>query len=82
MMQWRDENDETEDVGRMVKMGKSGNQKISTNEILFEEKRTNLKYKKINWAYTIHGWDYKIKSRKLLDQIFAILNLVSAYHLK
>ena len=82
MMQWRDENDEMEDVGRMVKMGKSGNQKISTNEILFEEKRTNLKYKKINWVYTIHGWDYKIKSRKLLDQIFAILNLVSAYHLK
>ena len=39
------------------KIGKSGNV-----ERLFEEKITNLKYKRRNRVCTIHGGDYKIKS--------------------
>ena len=44
---------------------KSRNQvigKLGNDERLFEEKRTNLKYKKRNEIYTIHGGDYKRKS--------------------
>ena len=39
-----------------------GNQEIGINERFFEEKRTNIKYKKKNRVYTIHGEDYKRKS--------------------
>ena len=46
-----------EDDGRMVKIGKSGN-----DEIFFKEKRTSLKYEKRNRVYTINGGDYKRKS--------------------
>ena len=49
-----------EDNGRMLKnrvVGKSDN-----DERLFEEKRTNLKYKKRNKVYIIHAADYKRKS--------------------
>ena len=46
-----------EDDGRMVKIGKSG-----TVERLFEEKIKNLKYKRRNRVYAIHGGDYKRKS--------------------
>ena len=35
-----------EDNERIVKKGKLGNQEIGNNEILFKEKRNNLKYKK------------------------------------
>ena len=51
-----------EDDGRMVKMRKLGNEEINNNERLFEEKRTNIKYKKRNRVYTMHGWDCKRKS--------------------
>ena len=54
MMEWRNENDRIEDDGRMVK-----NREMGNDERLFEEKRTNLKYKKRNRVYTIHGGDYK-----------------------
>ena len=63
MIEWRDENNKMEDDGRMVK--KSGNwviKKSGKDERLFEENRTNLKYKKENKFYTIHGRDYKRKS--------------------
>ena len=43
-------------------MWESGNQEISNNEIFFEEKRENIKYKNRNRVYTIHGGDYKRKS--------------------
>ena len=43
-------------------MRKSGNQEIGNREIFFEEKRKNLKYKKGNRFYAIHGGDYKRKS--------------------
>ena len=46
-----------EDDERMVK-----NREIGNDERFFEEKRTNLKYKKRNRVYTIHGGDYKRKS--------------------
>ena len=42
-------------------MGKPSNQEIDNHEILFEEKRTHIKYKKRNRVYTILG-DYKRKS--------------------
>ena len=40
MMEWRDENDEMEDDGRMMKIWKSG-----SDERIFKEKRKHLKYK-------------------------------------
>ena len=43
-------------------MGKSGNHEIGDNERLFEEKKTNLKYKKINRVYNLYVRDYKRKS--------------------
>ena len=58
----------------MVK--KLGNQvikKSSNDKRFFEEKRTNLKYKKQNRVYTIHWEDYK---RKLTEWIDAIVNCI------
>ena len=60
MIEWRDENDEIKDDERMMKMG---NREINNNKRLFEEKRINLKYKKRNRVYTIHGGDYKKKNQ-------------------
>ena len=34
---------------------------MGKDESLFEEKRTNIKYKKGNRVYTIYGGDYKRK---------------------
>ena len=54
MMEWRDENDKMEDDRRMR------NQVIKKSILMrgfFKEKRTNLKYKKTNRVYTIHGRD-------------------------
>ena len=46
-----------------MKIEKWGNQEIGNNERLFEEKRKkNLKCKKENMFYMIHGRDYKRKS--------------------
>ena len=36
--------------------------KLGNGERLFKEKRINLKYKKGNMFYTVHGGDYKRKS--------------------
>ena len=41
-------------------MEKLGNSELSNNEKWFQEKKINLKYKKRNRVYTIHG-DYKRK---------------------
>ena len=43
-------------------MEKSGNHEIGDNERLFEEKKTNQKYKKINKVYNLYVRDYKRKS--------------------
>ena len=40
MMEWRNDNDEMKDDGRMVKMG---NREIGNKERLFEEKRKKSK---------------------------------------
>ena len=52
-----------EDDGIMVKNEKNlVIKKSGEDERFFEENRTNLKYKKGNRAYTIHGGHYKRKS--------------------
>ena len=50
---------------KKLEIKESGNhviRKSGNDKRLFEEKRTNLKYKKRNTVYTIHGEDYKMKS--------------------
>ena len=64
-MEWRDENDEMEDDGRMMKNGRKwGNRVIRKLVIMrdcLKKREKNLKYKKRNRVYTIHGGDYKRK---------------------